>query len=281
MVAYAIGQTVTGKLMDAIGTRLGMTVSIIELEYFHCSACAGQKYFIVQCVPLFLGISEAGNWPGATKADAEWFPAKERAIAQGIFGARRFIGQRGSSTGDRFLISGFWLEGNLCRHCRVGHIYGQFPGCLLSRQTPDKHPWITKEEQDHIRCATFDLSDESNSGTPQQSVYSWKQLLQFKNTWGIISSRFFIDPVWWLFVTWLPTFLKEQYHFDMKQIGAFAWVPYLFAAIGGLAGGFFFFPLYKAGNACSESKKAGYGNWFCINAAITHWHCCLPGTFKR
>ena len=106
---------------------------------------------------------------------------------------------------------------------------------LINKQTPDKHPWITKEEQQHILVCHTDAVNT----VPESTVYSWKQLLQFKNTWGIITSRFFIDPVWWLFVTWLPTFLKEQYHFDMKQIGAFAWVPDLFAAIGGLSGGFF------------------------------------------
>jgi len=78
-------------------------------------------------------------------------------------------------------------------------------------------------------------------------VLTWKQLLAFRQTWGIILGRFFIDPVWWLFVTWLPTFLKEQFHFDIKQIGAFTWAPYLCAAIGSLLGGFYSSQLIKKG----------------------------------
>src|SRR6185295_13132902 len=73
---------------------------------------------------------------------------------------------------------------------------------------------------------------------------------------GIISSRFFIDPIWWMFVTWLPTFLKEQFAFDIKQVGAFGWVPYLFAAIGGLLGGFYSSSLVRKGMDASRARKS-------------------------
>ena len=92
MVAYAIGQTVTGKMMDAIGTRLGMAVSIAAWSVsiaLHAIARTISSFSIFR---FFLGMSEAGNWPGATKSNAEWFPAKERAIAQGIFGAGASLG---------------------------------------------------------------------------------------------------------------------------------------------------------------------------------------------
>src|SRR5258705_3215146 len=92
MVAYAIGQTVTGRLMDAIGTRLGMVVSIIAWSIsisLHAIAKSLTSFSIFRSM---LGLSEAGNWPGATKSNAEWFPPKERAIAQGIFGAGASLG---------------------------------------------------------------------------------------------------------------------------------------------------------------------------------------------
>jgi ACS family hexuronate transporter-like MFS transporter len=128
------------------------------------------------------------------------------------------------------------------------------PWLIINKATPDKHPWITKEEQDHI----LDKKDDkilSISKPVEVQVYSWRQLLQFRNTWGIISSRFFIDPVWWMFVTWLPTFLFEQYGFNIKQVGAFAWVPYLFAAIGGLLGGFYSSGLIKRGMPAVKARK--------------------------
>jgi ACS family hexuronate transporter-like MFS transporter len=250
MVAYAIGQTVTGKLMDAVGTRLGMTVSIIGWSISIALHALAKSILSFSVFRFLLGISEAGNWPGATKSNAEWFPAKERAIAQGIFGAGASLGSVVAAPVIASLYLAFGWKVTFAAIAILGIIW-VIPWLLINKHTPDKHPWITKEEQQHIlECHTDALNT-----IPETKVYSWKQLLQFKNTWGIISSRFFIDPVWWLFVTWLPTFLKEQYHFDMKQIGAFAWVPYLFAAIGGLAGGFFSSHYIRRGMPAAKARK--------------------------
>src|SRR6478752_4141859 len=92
MVAYAIGQTVTGKMMDAIGTRLGMAVSIVAWSISIALHALAKSLLSFGIFRAMLGVSEAGNWPGATKSNAEWFPAKERAIAQGIFGAGASLG---------------------------------------------------------------------------------------------------------------------------------------------------------------------------------------------
>ncbi len=92
MIAYALGQTLTGKMMDQIGTRLGMAVSIIGWSIsiaLHALAKGVMSFSIFR---FFLGLSEAGNWPGATKSNAEWFPARQRGIAQGIFGASASLG---------------------------------------------------------------------------------------------------------------------------------------------------------------------------------------------
>ena len=123
------------------------------------------------------------------------------------------------------------------------------PWLIINRDTPDRHPWITHEEQKHI------LESAKHQPALAVKAYSWKQLLAFKTTWGLISARFFIDPVWWMFVTWFPTFLKEQYHFDIKQVGAFAWVPFLFAALGGLTGGFFAAQRMGKGVAAHKARK--------------------------
>ena len=250
MVAYAIGQTVTGKMMDAIGTRIGMTLCIIFWSIsisLHALARSITSFSIFRAL---LGVSEAGNWPGATKSNAEWFPAKERAIAQGIFGAGASLG---SVVALPVIAYSFQMTGWQMTFLYIGFLglLWIIPWLIINKNTPDKHPWITKEEQRHI----FDINAEKSRVKADVNVYSWKALLQFKNTWGIISSRFFIDPVWWMFVTWLPTFLKEQFSFDIRQVGAFGWVPYLFAAIGGLAGGFYSSALIKNGMEASKARK--------------------------
>jgi ACS family hexuronate transporter-like MFS transporter len=249
MVAYAIGQTVTGKLMDAIGTRLGMTVSIIAWSIsisLHAIARSLTSFSIFRSM---LGISEAGNWPGATKSIAEWFPSKERAIAQGIFGAGAALG---SVVALPLIAFSFHAYGWQMTFLYIGFLglLWIIPWLIVNKTTPDKHPWITREEQDHI------FQPATNTPvTASAQAYTWRELLRFRNTWSIISSRFFIDPIWWMFVTWLPTFLKEQFAFDIKQVGAFAWVPYLFAAIGGLAGGFYSSARIKKGASPSEARK--------------------------
>jgi ACS family hexuronate transporter-like MFS transporter len=251
MIAYAIGQTVTGKMMDAIGTRLGMVVSIIGWSISIALHALAKSILSFNIFRFLLGISEAGNWPGATKSNAEWFPSKERAIAQGIFGAGASLGSVVAAPVIAGLFLAFGWKATFVVIAVLGFLW-IIPWLLINKNTPDKHPWITKQEQEYI--VQGNTANET-AKTTAITVYSWRQLLQFKNTWGIIASRFFIDPVWWLFVTWLPTFLKEQYQFDMKQIGAFAWVPYLFAAIGGMAGGFFSSSQIRKGMAAPKARR--------------------------
>lgn len=251
MIAYAIGQTVTGKMMDAIGTRLGMAVSIFGWSISIALHALAKSILSFNVFRFLLGISEAGNWPGATKSNAEWFPPKERAIAQGIFGAGASLGSVVAAPviATLFLAVGWKLTFVIIGV--LGFLW-LIPWLIINKNTPDKHPWITPEEQQYILQQQHNTPVATNTNT---TIYSWRELLQFRNTWGIITARFFIDPVWWLFVTWLPTFLKEQYQFDMKQVGAFAWVPYLFAAIGGLTGGFYSSRLIKKGVTPSKARK--------------------------
>lgn len=232
MIAYAIGQTATGKMMDAIGTRMGMAVSIIGWSISIALHSVARTLFAFKIFRFFLGMSEAGNWPGATKSNAEWFPAKERAIAQGIFGAGASLGGVVAAPFIAALYLAFGWRATFGGIAVLGVLW-LVPWLLINKTTPDRHPWLTDKERQLI------LDSGNKKVVAPAEVYSWPELLSFRNTWGILLSRFFIDPVWWLFVTWLPTFLKEQFQFDIKQVGSFAWLPYLVAAIGGMLGGYY------------------------------------------
>ncbi|MFN0290934.1 MFS transporter [Pedobacter helvus] len=252
MIAYALGQTFTGKLMDAIGTRLGMTISIIGWSISIALHAFAKSLLSFNIFRFMLGFSEAGNWPGATKSNAEWFPAKERGIAQGIFGAGASLGSVVSAPiiAALYLIFGWKMTFVLI--AVLGLIW-IIPWLYINKATPDKHPWITDEERAHI-LAKPEVK-EAQTTVEEAPALTWRELLKIRNTWGIITGRFFIDPVWWLFVTWLPTFLKEQFMFDIKQIGAFTWVPYLFAAIGSLVGGYHASVQIKRGVAAAKARK--------------------------
>lgn len=252
MIAYALGQTFTGKLMDAIGTRLGMTISIIGWSVSIALHAFAKSLLSFNIFRFMLGFSEAGNWPGATKSNAEWFPAKERGIAQGIFGAGASLGSVVSAPiiAALYLIFGWKMTFVLI--AVLGFIW-IIPWLYINKATPDKHPWITEEERNHILGKQESVAVEEVK--EEAPALTWKELLKIRNTWGIITGRFFIDPVWWLFVTWLPTFLKEQFMFDIKQIGAFTWVPYLFAAIGSLVGGYHASVQIRNGVAAAKARK--------------------------
>jgi ACS family hexuronate transporter-like MFS transporter len=249
MIAYALGQTFTGKLMDSLGTRLGMVLSITGWSISIGLHAFARSIFSFNIFRFFLGFFEAGNWPGATKSNAEWFPVKERAIAQGIFGAGASLGSVIAPPVIALLFVAFGWKMTFVVIGAMGLIW-IIPWLLINKTTPDKHPWLTDEEKAHILSEGKETVVEHNT-----EALSWKQLLGFRSTWGIVLGRFFIDPVWWLFVTWLPTFLKEQFLFDIKQIGAFTWTPYLFAAIGSLLGGFYSSSLIKKGMAPEKARK--------------------------
>jgi len=252
MIAYALGQTFTGKLMDAVGTKLGMTFSILGWSISIALHAFAKSLFSFSIFRFMLGFSEAGNWPGATKSNAEWFPPKERAIAQGIFGAGASLGSVVAAPVIALLYVGFGWKMTFVLIAMLGLIW-IIPWLFVNKAAPDKHPWLTEEERIYI----LDQQPGVETSIDQAPVLSWRELLQFRNTWGILMARFFIDPVWWLFVTWLPTFLKEQFLFDIKQIGAFTWLPYLFAAIGSLLGGYYSSAQIKRGiNAVTARKNA-------------------------
>jgi MFS transporter, ACS family, hexuronate transporter len=256
MVAYAIGQTATGKMMDAIGTRLGMMVSIAGWSISIALHAAARSLASFNVFRFMLGISEAGNWPGATKSNAEWFPAKERGIAQGIFGAGASLGSVVAAPAIAALYLAFGWRTTFVAIAVLGLLW-IIPWLLINKATPDKHPWLTDKEKEHILgSGSFGhAAMQKGQLANEAKAYSWKALLGFRNTWGILLSRFFIDPVWWLFVTWLPTFLKEQFHFDIKQVAAFAWFPYLMAAIGGLLGGYYASVRIRNGVAAAKARK--------------------------
>ncbi|ANH84068.1 MFS transporter [Niabella ginsenosidivorans] len=255
MIAYAIGQTFMGKIMDNIGTRLGMGLSIVGWSLSIALHAFARGLLSFNVFRFFLGFFEAGNWPGATKSNAEWFPAKERAIAQGIFGAGASLGSVISAPIIALVYVAFGWKMTFVLIGILGILW-LLPWLLINKSTPATHPNITASEKEYI------FSDETKKNIAEgreEKVLTWKELLAIKNTWGIIGARFFIDPVWWLFVTWLPTFLKEQFLFDIQQIGAFAWVPYLFAAIGGLLGGFHSSWQIKKGVEAHKARKNAIG----------------------
>jgi ACS family hexuronate transporter-like MFS transporter len=250
MVFYAAGQFVFGKIFDAIGVRLGFAVSIgvwsISIA-LHALANSITSFSIVRAL---LGFSEAGAWPGAVKANAEWFPAKERALAQGVFNAGASVGAIVSAPLIALLY--LWLDwkGTFLLVGALGFVW-LLPWWIVHRAGPDKHPWVNEAE----RALILDRSAETPAADADAYVPNLRQLLRHRQTWGIALSRFFLDPIWWLFVSWLPIYLAETFGFDIKQIGIFGWVPFVGAMLGSLLGGWLSGRLIAAGQPVGRARK--------------------------
>ena len=252
MVGYAFGQSLFGKIFDMIGTRFGFLLSIVIWSIsigLHAVVKTATAFSIVR---FGLAVGEAGNWPGATKANAEWFPIRQRALAQGIFNSGASIGAVISAPLIALMYVAFGWKTTFIAIAFLGVIW-VVPWMILYKSGPDKHPWLTEEERQLIlegqKVETEDGS-EADLYSP-----SWLEMLKYRQSWAVICSRFFLDPVWWLFVSWLPIYLADRFGFDVKQIGMFAWVPYVGAAFGSIFGGWLAGYLLKRGWTVNSARK--------------------------
>ena len=252
MVGYAIGQSLFGKIFDKIGTRLGFVLAIVAWSIAIMLHAAARGVATLGLVRFGLAVGEAGNWPGATKSNAEWFPIKERALAQGIFNSGASIGAVISAPAIAYLFLAFGWKGTFIAVGLLGFLW-LIPWLFLYRAPPERHPWLSSEEREYILSGQKPEAQVSTGGEP--AAPGWLEMLKYRQSWAVIASRFFLDPVWWLFVNWLPIYLAERFGFDIKQIGLFAWVPYVGAAIGALFGGWLAGALLDRGWTVNGARK--------------------------
>ena len=249
--AYAFGQTLFGKIFDWVGTRLGFVLSIVVWSAATVLHAFARGLFSFALFRALLGVSEAGNWPGATKANAEWFPIRERALAQGIFNSGAAIGGIVSAPVVAYLF--VFLESWQATFIAIGALgfLWLVPWLIVYKSGPDSHPWLSAEERDYILTGQRDLE------TNEVATYapSTGQILSRKESWGVILASFFLDPIWWLFVAWLPLYLSETYGFGVAEIGLYAWGPYVGAMFGAWFGGILAQNRIKAGWTVNRTRK--------------------------
>jgi ACS family hexuronate transporter-like MFS transporter len=248
MVAYGISQLVSGRVYDKIGTRKGFVMSAViwgtaDMLTSLATGIASLSFFRV-----ILGLGEAGPWPGTVKSNAEWFPIKERAFAQGMFGAGGSIGNILAPLIISMLFLAFGWQKTFLIIGSLGLLW-IIPWLIFNKKKPAEHPWITEEEKLHI------LSGQAQTKITDDKALSWKQLLQDKKSYAVILGRFFLDPIWWMFVAWLPIYLSNQFKLDIKQVAFSAWVPYVGAAIGAIVGGWFSGYLIRKGKSVHRARS--------------------------
>ena len=251
MVGYAIGQALFGKIFDMIGTRIGFVLAIVIWSVSIMLHAVTRSFAALAAMRFTLAFGEAGNWPGATKSNAEWFPIRERALAQGIFNSGASLGAVISAPAIALLYLQFGWKATFVIIGLFGFLW-LVPWLLVFKAPPDRHPWLSAEEREYILTGQ---REESASADEEQAAPGWFEMLRFRQSWSVVASRFFLDPIWWLFVSWLPIYLAATFGFDIRQIGFSAWVPYVGAMVGALFGGWLARYLLEKGRTVNYARK--------------------------
>jgi len=254
LFSYAFGQAIFGKIFDWIGTRLGFVLSIGVWSLATALHALAQGVLTFSIFRSILGVSEAGNWPGAAKANAEWFPTKERAFAQGIFNSGAAIGGIVSIPLIAYLAIFFSWKAIFVIIGLTGLLW-LIPWLIVVKSPPKSHPWITDEEREYILSGQKNQDLDDDGQHDEGYVPSYGEMLSRKESWGVIIATAAIDPIWWLFIVWIPTYLVEVYNIDVKGLATIGWVPYVGAMFGAWFGGLLAQNRLKAGWSVNKTRK--------------------------
>ncbi|MFY0254739.1 MFS transporter [Chitinophaga sp. 30R24] len=245
--AYSVGLLFFGALVDKIGSKLGYSVSIVVWSLSAMAHGLVRTTLGFGLVRSILGVSEAGNFPAAIKATAEWFPKKERALATGIFNS----GSNIAAVIGPLLV--YWLARN--HGWRSAFVWTGAIGFLwlifwwVYYEVPGRHKKISKGEYDYIH------SDQEIEVEKPKPV-KWGKLLGIRQTWAFVFGKLLTDPVWWFFLFWLPGYLESIFHINMKSsLGLPIIIIYSITSFGSIGGGWLSSHLIKSGWPVFKARK--------------------------
>jgi ACS family hexuronate transporter-like MFS transporter len=250
-ISYALTWLLGGIFLDAVGTRVGLAVavvwwSLVNILTGYASSILG---FIV--FRFMLGIGEGFNWPGASKAVAEWFPGEERSIAVAIFDSGSSVGGALAALAIPWIALAFGWQRAFVFSGLLGFIW-LFMWLRLYHPL-DQHPTVNPQEVAFIRAGQ-DMPRKSEG----RGLQRWLSLSKDRNVWGVVLGRALTDPIWWFYVFWLPQYLSDARGFSLKRIALFAWIPFVAADIGNFTGGFISGYCIRRGVSVIQARR-----WVC------------------
>lgn len=250
LLGYGLMYAGGGRIMDWLGTRVGYTVMIAWWSLANLAHGLVSGIWGLGAARVFLGLGEGGGFPGSAKAVSEWFPPKERSLAFGIFNTGSAVGMVVAvplvtamtvALGWRsvFIITG------------LAGIAWAIAWVLIYRR-PEAHPLITDAERQYVR----DGLAASAVDAPSAPRMRWIDLLHYRQVWGVLLAKFFSDAAWWFLIFWLPKFLSAPpRNLDLKDVGAYGWIPYVGAGLGSFCGGYLSSLLMRRGFSLNHARK--------------------------
>jgi ACS family hexuronate transporter-like MFS transporter len=221
-------QPICGYVLDVVGLRSGLAIFVVAWSVINMAHALAGSWKGLAFLRGLMGFAEGSANPAGMKATAEWFPARERGLAGGVYNIGASAGMMLAGPLVAFAVfylnwqSAFVISGGL----------GLVWVCLwlLLFESPSRHRWLSEKERDYI--AAGQEKSLSNSGKP-----SIGEIVRQRNFWGIAIPRFLADPTWGALSFWLPLYLAKERNWDLKTIAMFSWLPFLAADFGCLFGG--------------------------------------------
>lgn len=242
--AYALGLLVSGRLIDRFGTKLGYTLAIVVWSLAGMATSFARTPFGFGIARASLGTGEAANFPAAIKTVAEWFPKKERALATGIFNAGTNVGALIAPLVVPWIFRSWGWQWAFILTGALGFLWLLF--WLPLYRKPEEHPKLSKAELAYI---------QSDPPDPPAVKIPWIQLIPHNQTTAFSVGKFLTDPVWWFYLYWIPSFLREKYGLDLTKVGLPLIVIYLIADVGSVGGGWLSSSFIKRGWSINRARK--------------------------
>ena len=246
LFAYAVGHILAGPVIDRIGAKRAFNFAVVAWSLAGMLCAAGRGFWSFLGLRSLLGLAEAANFPAALKSVSDWFPASERSLAVGIVFVGPGLGAVLSPPLLGWLILSFGWQWAFIVPGAAGFIW------LLIWQRyyhhPQDHPSLPEPERALVLSQVGEPSDEAPPG-------ALAELLRERRMWILMLSRFLNDGAFYFFVFWLPLYLSQARGFDIMQIAVFAWIPFLAADVGSLAGGWMGRWLIDRGWSLDRSRR--------------------------
>jgi ACS family hexuronate transporter-like MFS transporter len=253
-VSYALGMMAAGRLLDRIGTKVGLAVSVLVWSGIAAAHALARSPLGFGLARLALGVGEAANFPAALRAVTEWFPASERALATGLFNSGVALGAVVASIVVPLIAAAYGWQSAFLLTAGAGLVW--LPLWIWLYQPRATHPRLSADERAHIGSA---------GGTSTGGGVPWTALLGYRQTWAYAATKSIGDPIWWFYLFWLPKFLSEDHGITGTAVIPYLTAVYLAADIGCLAGGWVSGAFVKRGWSVNRARKATMA----ILAAIT------------
>ena len=236
---YAAVTIFAGLIIDKIGTKLGLAISLIIWSVFGmANALAGSTLALNIFIRSLFGLGEAGNFPASNKTVAQWFPKKERALAFSVFNSGSSLGAMASALFVPWCLVYFgnaagWKLAFIITG-GVGFFWLIFWFWLYD--SPGKQKRLSKTEYDYIH--SDDISEEVQTSQPEDKAnVPWMKLWGYRQTWSFFWGKFLTDGVWWFYLFWLPDYLSKQFGMTTTQVRWPTFIVYGIAVIGSIFGG--------------------------------------------